>query len=326
MNAAAAANDGATTNAPIILSSNTKNPLMAKLEEKMGTIQEDRILFPELITGEVPRMFSSLEYNKSEQGTISAVHKAGSTLGAAALVAGTTVGAGILALPTATAAAGFVPSSAALVGAWAYMTMSGLLIAELSLNQMGESGKPGSGLLQLFETYLGPNLAKVGSGAYFFLHYAVMVAYIAQGGTNLYGFLQNVGLVTDMIPASAGQVLFAGATAMALFFAQASQVATLNNVLVLGVVASFLGIVGIGASTADFSALLDPIHQHPDQVLNAFPILFLSLVFQNIVPTVVNQLEGDRTKITTSHCRWHVGTIAHVSRVEWSHSWKCTCS
>jgi tyrosine-specific transport protein len=289
----AAANDGATTDAPTF-----ENPLVAKLQEKIGTVSQDRILFPELITGEVPRMFSSLEYNKNEQGTISAVHKAGSTLGAAALVAGTTIGAGILALPTATAAAGFVPSSAALVGAWAYMTMSGLLIAELSLNQMGVSGKPGSGLLQLFENNLGPNLAKVGSGAYFFLHYAVMVAYIAQGGSNLNGFLQNAGLssLAD-IPAS-GQVLFAGATALALFCAEASQVATLNNVLVLGVVVSFLGIVGIGASTADFSALLDPIHQHPEEVLNAFPILFLSLVFQNIVPTVVNQLEGDRTKIT----------------------------
>jgi len=34
--------------------------------------------------------------------------------------------------------------------------------------------------------------------------------------------------------------------------------------------------------------------------VNAFPILFLSLVFQNVVPTVVTQLEGDRQKITKS--------------------------
>ncbi len=32
--------------------------------------------------------------------------------------------------------------------------------------------------------------------------------------------------------------------------------------------------------------------------MNAFPILFLSMVFQNIVPTVVTQLEADRRKIT----------------------------
>ena len=33
-------------------------------------------------------------------------------------------------------------------------------------------------------------------------------------------------------------------------------------------------------------------------VVNAFPILFLSLVYHNVVPTLVTQLEGDRRKIT----------------------------
>ena len=244
-------------------------------------------------------MFSSLEYNKSEQGKISAIHAAGSTLGAAALVAGTTVGAGVLALPSATAAAGFLPSSAALIAAWAYMTMSGLLIAELSLNRMAESGKPGQGILQLFESNLGPTLSKVGSGAYFFLHYAVMVAYIAQGGTNLDGFLRNRLGVTCQ-HSWWWTVFVCRSGALALYFAESSQVEKINNALVFAVVASFLGIVGIGATTADFSALISPINQHPDQVINAFPILFLSLVFQNVVPTVVNQLEGDRKKITTA--------------------------
>ena len=39
-------------------------------------------------------------------------------------------------------------------------------------------------------------------------------------------------------------------------------------------------------------------NQHPDLLADAFPILFLSLVYQNVVPTVVTQLEGDRNKIT----------------------------
>lgn len=34
--------------------------------------------------------------------------------------------------------------------------------------------------------------------------------------------------------------------------------------------------------------------------MDAFPICFLSLVYQNIVPTVVTQLEGDRSKIMKS--------------------------
>ena len=43
------------------------------------------------------------------------------------LVAGTTVGAGILALPAVTQAAGFVPSTVALTGAWMYMATTGSL-------------------------------------------------------------------------------------------------------------------------------------------------------------------------------------------------------
>jgi hypothetical protein len=72
--------------------SERSSPTIASL---VGTVDDRRILFPELLSGEVPRMFSSLVYKKSEDGTLSAAHAAGSTIGATALVAGTTVGAGI---------------------------------------------------------------------------------------------------------------------------------------------------------------------------------------------------------------------------------------
>jgi amino acid permease len=39
-------------------------------------------------------------------------------------------------------------------------------------------------------------------------------------------------------------------------------------------------------------------NQHPEMIANCFPLCFLSFVYQNDVPTVVTQLEGDRTKIT----------------------------
>lgn len=151
-----------------------QSAIWQQISDKMGKVDDDRLIFPEYNSGEVPRMFSSLKYNQNEKtGVFTATHAAGSVLGAAALVAGTTVGAGVLALPTATAAAGFLPSSAALVLAWVYMTMSGLLISELTLNRMAETGRPGSGLLDLYESVLGKPWSWVGSTAYFFLHYAV---------------------------------------------------------------------------------------------------------------------------------------------------------
>jgi tyrosine-specific transport protein len=275
---------------------NELSSFMAMLQEKMGTVNDDRIIFPELESGQVPRMFSSLEYTTSENGRLSAQHAAGSTLGALALVAGTTVGAGVLALPSATVAAGFLPSTVALGVAWFYMTMSGLLIAELSLNRFGETGQPGTGLLSIYEDSLGKTWGRVGSAAYFFLHFAVLTAYISQGGTNLEGFLASVG-VSSEIP---GQVLFAGVGAVALYTASQPLVQKVNNVLVAGVFATFLGIIAFGAGSTDFGALVDLSNQHPENVVNAFPILFLSMVYQNIVPTVVMQLEGDRKKITTA--------------------------
>ena len=199
------------------------------------------------------------------------------------------VGAGVLALPSATVASGFVPSTFAMLSAYVSMTVSGLLIAELTLNRMAQTGRPGLGLLELYESSLGKTGSALGTGAYFFLHYAMMVAYIAQGGKDLeqiLGWEQN------------GSIAFAGVTSLALFFASANAVEAVNNVFVLAVVASFLSIVAIGAGTADFTALVDASNQHPEQVVSCFPILFLALVYQNVVPTVVTNLEGDRSKIT----------------------------
>lgn len=262
-----------------------------------GTVDESRILYPAIDSGEVNRLFSSLEYSKKgttddgdNKSLLVAKHATGSVVGAAALVAGTTVGAGVLALPAATSSTGFVPSTAALLVAYVFMTMAGLLIAELTLNQIGRTGRPGLGLLELYESSLGQGWGTVGTGAYFFLHYAMMVAYIAQGGTNLQSILG--------VPDGASQIAFATVVGASLLLSKPAWIEQINNAMVLGVGASFLGIVAIGAQSADWSALVDPANQHPQAVIGCFPILFLALVYQNVVPTVVNNLEGDRSKIT----------------------------
>lgn len=269
--------------------------LLQTIQEKVGAVEDERFIFPEYISGDVPRMFSSIQYKEGK-----AVHAAGSVLSAAALIAGTTVGAGVLALPTTAAVAGFVPSSFALISAWVYMTMSGLLIAELTINHMGtgSTGRPGMGLLALYKSSLGGPLSIVGSAAYFFLHYAMMVAYIAQGGVEIDNLLGTIGADGLLAVPGLGQATFAAACGLFLYATRSAVVEKVNNVLVLGVAAAFLGIVGIGAQTADFASLIDPVNQHPTEVVNCLPILFLALVYQNVVPTIVSQLEGDRSKIT----------------------------
>jgi tyrosine-specific transport protein len=178
------------------------------------------------------------------------------------------------------------------------MTFSGLLIAELTLNQLGNSGRPGVGLLELYKGSLGQPLSQIGSVAYFFLHYAMMVAYIAQGGANVESLLSSLGLenLVDSVP-GLGPLAFASACGAGLYATSTAWIERANNLLVFLVAATFLAIVGIGARTADFASLFEMSNQHADQVFSCFPILFLALVYQNVVPTVVTQLEGDRKKI-----------------------------
>ena len=218
------------------------NSFISKIQEKIGTVDEERLIHPELASGEVPRMFSSLQYTTlPDNNKLSASHAAGSVLGAAALVAGTTIGAGVLALPTATVPAGFVPSTAAMVSAWIFMTMSGLLVAELTLNRMGETGRPGQGLLELYESSLGKKWSAVGSGAYFFLHYAMMVAYISNGGNQLEAFLSSSvpGMEAILSVPGVGQGAFAAIVGLSLFAANPSVIEKVNNLLVAGVFATF---------------------------------------------------------------------------------------
>lgn len=276
------------------------NIIWDKISEKVGKVSEERVAFPELVNGDVPRLFSNIRYDKntnSQAGSryktrTRAVHESGSIIGAASLVAGTTIGAGILGLPTATAPIGFLPSVGGLLFAWVYMVISGLLIAELSINRIGETGRLGLGLLDLYKNVLGNTGNVIGSSAYFFLHYAMMVAYIAQGGANFNNMLSG------SLPDGSGQILFAGIMASSLYFLKPTTIEKINNALVATLGIAFGGILYIGSQSADVSSLVSLENQHPENVINAFPIFFLSLVYQNIVPTIVTQLEGDRQKIT----------------------------
>lgn len=94
------------------------------------------------------------------------------------------------------------------------------------------------------------------------------------------------------------QLFFAGTVGGAVYLASPTVVEKINNALVADVVATFVGIIAAGTGSADFHALVAMENQHAELVVNVFPILFLSIVCQNILPTVVTQLEADRRKIT----------------------------
>ena len=135
--------------------------------------------------------------------------------------------------------------------------------------------------------------------AYFFLHYAMMVAYIAQGGTNTMSVLfpnQQSGDHTI------GPIVFTAIMAVSIYTIPKRIMSMMNNILVIGVFLSMGSIVCAGISTINPNTLIhiQPSYQNPMNVVSSLPIIFLAFVYHNIVPFVVKELQYNVTSIQTA--------------------------
>jgi tyrosine-specific transport protein len=190
------------------------------------------------------RLFSNLEFDGKQLS-----HQPGSVLGSTALVAGTTVGAGILALPAVTLPSGVVPSTVLLIAVWLYTLISGLLIAEATVNTMLLAGRNSVGMLAMIENTLGFIGARVAGGTYLFLHYALLVAYTTQGGEILGTAIANISKIfggQNTVPAWVGTTVFTVLFGGIMYFGRDKFVEKLNSVFVAIVLVSFLGLLLLG--------------------------------------------------------------------------------
>ncbi|ARV62860.1 tyrosine transporter [Nostocales cyanobacterium HT-58-2] len=237
-------------------------------------------------------MFSNLEFYGNKLS-----HQPGSVLGSTALIAGTTVGAGILALPAVTLPSGVVPSTVLLVAVWLYALVSGLLIAEVTLNTMRLVGRPSLGLLIMVEKTLGKLGARVAGSAYLFMHYALLVAYVAQGGEILVSAVEKVLGVENLLPTWVGTTAFTLLLGGIMYLGREKFIEKLNNAFVAIVLASFLGLLLLGTTQFKTSSFF---FQDWSALPAAVSVMFVALFYHNVVPTVVTQLEGDAHKIRQS--------------------------
>ena len=238
------------------------------------------------------RLFSNLELENNRFK-----HRPGSVVGATALVAGTTVGAGILALPAVTQAAGVVPSTVLLIGVWGYALVAALLMVEVNVQTICSLGRPGLGLLAMTRCTLGQNGARMAGGAYLFLHYALLVAYMAQGGEILVSGVQVLMSMPDSVPEWIGPLLFAVVFGSLLYFGRDRFIAQINSFFVALVIASFIGLLVLG------SAQIEPTRfwlQDWTVLSPAVSVMFVTLFYHNVVPVITTQLEGDIAKIRRS--------------------------
>ena len=240
---------------------------------------------------EVTRLFSHLELDGNQLS-----HQPGSVLGSTALVAGTTVGAGILALPTVTLPSGVVPSSALLIAVWLYTLVSGLLIAEVTLRTMSLVGRPSLGLLVIVERTLGKLGARIAGGTYLFLQYALLVAYLSQGGEILVSAASKVSGVQN-VPTWIGTTSFALLFGGIMYLGRQRFVEKLNSAFVAIVIASFLGLLLLGLTHVKSAQFL---FQDWSALTPAVSVMLVALFYSNVVPVIVAQLEGDARKIRSS--------------------------
>jgi tyrosine-specific transport protein len=241
---------------------------------------------------QVTRLFSHLQFDGNKHN-----HQPGSVLGSTALIAGTTVGAGILALPAVTLPSGILPSTFALIAVWLYALISGLLIAEVTLNAMHLEGRPSIGLLGIVEKTLGKLGARIASGAYLFMHYALLVAYITQGGEILVSAISKLWGVENLLPTWVGTTTFTLIFGGIMYLGREKFIEKLNNAFVGIVIVSFLGLMLLGGGQIKSTQFLI---QDWSAVGSAVSVMCVALFYQNVVPVVVTQLEGDVCKIRQS--------------------------
>jgi len=240
---------------------------------------------------ETTRLFSNLSFEKNRL-----IHKPGSVVGSTLLIAGTTVGAGILALPTVTLPTGVLPSTALLIGVWFYTVVSALLIAEVSLNGMRYNGRASNGLLAMVESSLGTIGTRIAGGAYLFLHYALLIAYVSQGGEILISAVEKIWNL-HYLPAWIGSTGFALIFGSILYFGKDRFIQRLNSFFVAIVIATFIGLLLLGATQIHPTSLLS---QDWSALPPALSVMLVALFFHNIIPVVATQLEGDAAKVRKS--------------------------
>lgn len=216
-------------------------------------------------------------------------------------MAGTTVGAGILALPAVTLPAGVVPSTLVLLAVWLYMLASGLLIAEANMQVMAERDCLNVGLLATVQARLGQRGVIVAGLLYIFIHYAMLVAYVARGGDLLVAAATGVerwlGL-TVMVPLWTGHLGFVLLFGALLFGVSERWVGRINGVLLAVVIVTFVGLLGLTASNVDPSRWTQ---QNWGAMSGAIPVVVVAFVYHNVVPVVTTQLAGDARRV-----RWAI--------------------
>ncbi len=197
------------------------------------------------------------------------------------LVAGCCIGAGMLGLPVLSAQAGFQPSLVIFFLCWLFMVCTGLLLLEVNL-WYGEE----ISIITMARRTLGRTGQAVSWLVFLFLFYSLMVAYVAASGSLMTDFIGEItgrdwhhGIGEFFFCLLFGILLYLGIGAIDWF----------NRLLMLGLMISYVGLVGVGASHVQ-PALLQ--HQNWNAATMVIPAVIISFGFHNLIPSLTTYFKG----------------------------------
>ncbi len=204
----------------------------------------------------------------------------GKKIGSSLIVIGTAIGAGMLALPMIAASAGLVPAILLVIGMWALMTYTGLLVLEVNLslpfyknnfNSMARAtlGRPGE--FVAWVTCL-------------VLLYALTAAYIAGNGSLLSEFIQTYFNAT--ISSKVNAIAFTLVFGSAVFWS--TKCVDVVNRFLMSIKGLFLIVMLIMLLPhVNFAALSE---SHPHALLAAAPIFLTAFGYHTVIPSLTNYI------------------------------------
>lgn len=209
-----------------------------------------------------------------------------SVYGATMLITGCCIGAGMIGFPVKTALAGFLPSTVAMVFCYLFTTITGLLILEATLWFDQKVS---------FSTIVESTLGKKGKYLtlllFLALFYSLSVAYLDASGIIFSDIFSS--LTGYVVPKSIG-IIFSAAFVAAFTYAGTHIANRLNQVLLLGLVVTYISLIIIGLSQASMTSAP---HVSIISTLNVIPIMLISFGYQNLVPSITYYLNKNARHI-----------------------------
>lgn len=202
-------------------------------------------------------------------------------ISASLLISGCAIGAGMLGIPLITQAVGFVPAMAITSAVWLFMMMTGFLFLEATLWM-----PPGANILSMTQRFLGRGGKVLSGSTFLFLYYCLMVAYFSAGSPLLGSFIK---MVTGADLGGTSLNLLYGTLFAFLVGAGLKWIDRVNYILMLGLIASYVGLVVVGSPAVETNRLMT--HDW-SQILWTTPILFSAFGFHNVIPSLTTHFEG----------------------------------